>query len=156
MTKLRPPVSIENTLYRVLSELGIDRAVEATGRKKSYLHAVTDPDRDEQLMVRDLIALDLACRDAGDPTFPLYETIGLILQAETATRFACAVQLGRLAGEASKEGGEACAAIIDVALSGAPDPLAVRAAIRSAEEAHDAWTSAIAVLNGFLAPGQSP
>lgn len=154
MTKVRPPISIENTLLRVLGELGIERAMEATGRAKAYLHAVTDPERGEQLMVRDMIALDLACREAGDPTHPLYETIGLMLDAANATRFACSAQLGRLAGDASREGGEACAAIIDVALGADRDPGALAHALRQAEEAHDAWTDAIAVLRGIAAPSQ--
>ena len=71
MTKVRPPVSIENTLYRVLGELGIDKAAEVTGRTKDYLRALSDHDKREQLTVRDLISLDLACRANADPNYPL-------------------------------------------------------------------------------------
>jgi hypothetical protein len=155
MTKLRPPVSIENTLYRVLGELGIERAAEVTGRDPHYLRALSDPDKRESLTVRDLVALDLACRAAGDATFPLYETVGLILVAAGAERFAAAATIGEHARELSREHGEAAAALFDAVLHPG-DVRRLETALREAEEAHCASTDTIAVLTDQLARARRP
>jgi len=150
MTKLRPPVSIENTLHRVLGELGAERAAEVTGRARSYLNDACDPDKPQLLTVRDAIALDLACVEAGDPTFPLYETYGLLLRAATAERHADALAIGRHAAAVAKESGEATAALVSAALAPGDVP-AMEHALRQTEESLEASTDAIATIGAQLA-----
>jgi hypothetical protein len=146
MTKLRAPVTMENTLYRVLGELGIERAAAVTGRAEAYLRNLSDPDKREELTVRDLRLLDSACRAAGDPTFPLYQTLGLLLEADGAERFADAAALGRHAELSARESGEASAALIAACLAAGSDDQAHDRALREAEQAHEAWADTIATL----------
>lgn len=146
MTKLRPPVSIENTLYRVLGELGIEHAAAATGRAESYLRQLSNPDTREQLTVRDMILLDDACRLAGDPTRPLYTTVGLLLDAAGAERFADSAAIGRDAQQVAREAGEATAAVFAAALDTTGDAKIRDEALRQAEEAHEAFGTAISTL----------
>ncbi|WP_294353828.1 hypothetical protein [uncultured Sphingomonas sp.] len=156
MTKQRPPVSIENTLYRVLGELGIDRAAGVTGREAHYLRGLSDHDRREQLTVRDMIALDVACREAGDPTFPFYETVGLLLKEASAERLADAAAIGRHAQVTARESGEALAAIMAAAIAAGTDPKLIDNALREAEEAHGAFADVIATLCAQKAKAEPP
>ena len=156
MTKQRPPVSIENTLYRVLGDIGIDRAAEVTGREQSYLRGLSDQDRREQLTVRDMLTLDIACREAGDPTFPFYETIGLLLKEASAERFADAAAIGRHAQVTARESGEALAAIMAAAIAAGSDPRAIDHALRETEEAYGAFGDVIATLRAQKAKAEPP
>ncbi len=156
MTKLRPPVSIENTLYRVLGELGIEVAATVTGREQGYLRGLSDQDRREQLTVRDMIALDLACHEAGDPTFPFYETVGLLLKEAGAERFADAAAIGRHAQVTARESGEALAAIMAAAIAAGSDPKAIDHALRETEEAYGAFGDVIATLRAQKAKAELP
>ena len=65
MTKQREAVTVENTLYRVLGTLTIERAAEVTGRAESYLRALSDPDKRDRLTIEDAIKLDLEYRAGG-------------------------------------------------------------------------------------------
>lgn len=149
MTKLREPVTIENTLYRVLGELTIERAAEATGRAVSYLRALTDPDKREQLTVRDLELLDLACHEKLGQGFPLFEALGRRLETARADRFAGAACIGRHAVEVAKENGEAVAALLEAALS-AGDPRLLEEALRQSEDVHRVVTATIATIRDQL------
>lgn len=149
MTKVRPPVTIENTLYRVLGELGIDRAAQVTSRSKDYLRNLSDQDKREQLTVRDLISLDAACRANGDPTYPLYETVGLMLLAAGAEHISQAACLGQSAASMAREHGEAHAALIEAVIHPG-DVARMEIALREAEEARDASTDTIALLTNQL------
>lgn len=149
MTKVRPPVTIENTLYRVLGELGIENAAAATGRKDHYLRAVSDPDKVDQLTVVDLIKLDVAYRASGQPSLPLFETVGRILEAELAGRFADEAATGKLTADFAKEAGDATAAMILASQPGATCR-ELEAALREAEEADHAADAAVAHLRDRL------
>ncbi|SEM73015.1 hypothetical protein SAMN05192583_1020 [Sphingomonas gellani] len=145
MTKERAPVTIENTLYRVLGELTIELAAETTGRAESYLRALSDPDKRERLTIEDAIKLDLAWRAGGREGFPLYETFGRIIESEAAERFADADALGLLTQDYARESGEATAWLIAAMQPGASlDTL--RRALKECEEADTACTPAIANL----------
>lgn len=156
MTKRRAPVSIENTLYRVLGELGIERAAEVTGRSESHLRALTDPDKRERLTVEDGIKLDLACAAAGDDTRPIYTTMGLLLKDATADRHACAVAIGRAAQTVNFENAEAVAALMAIALDPTSDPKLREHALRQAEEAHEAYGDTIQLLRAAGQGGPAP
>jgi len=156
VTKLRAPVSIENTLYRVLGELGIERAAEVTGKAESYLRALSDPDKRERLTVEEAVKLDLACAVAGDDTRPLYTTMGLLLEDAMARRYVCAVEIGRSAQLVAIEGAEAAAALFAAALDPTGDPKLRERALREAEEAHEAVGDAIQVLRASSPGGPSP
>lgn len=149
MTKVRPPVTIENTLYRILGELGIDKAAEVTGRSQDYLRALSDHDKREQLTVRDMISLDAACRANGDPTYPLYETVGLILLASGAEDLSNAACLGHSVVALAREHGEAQSALIDAVIHPG-DIIRMETALREAEESRDAQTDTIALLSTQL------
>ena len=145
MTKVRNPVTIENTLYAVLGRISIERASEVTGRAESYLRALSDPDKRERLTIEDAIALDLEHRARGGDGFPLYETYGRIMDSVAAERFADAAAIGRIAVIVAKEAGEATAALIEASLPGAgPDKL--ETALRELEQSDDAGHAAIALL----------
>lgn len=156
MTKRRAPVSIENTLYRVLGELGIERAAEVTGRSESHLRALTDPDKRERLTVEDGIKLDLACAAAGDDTRPIYTTIGLLLKDANANRHACAVALGDAVRTITLETAEAEVAIIAAIVDPTGDPKLRENALRQAEEAHEAYGDTIQLLRAAGQGGPSP
>lgn len=51
-------MTIENTLYRVLGEITIERAAEVTGRSLNYLRSLTDPNKRERLTIEDSRMLD--------------------------------------------------------------------------------------------------
>lgn len=112
MTKLREPVTLENTLFLVLGRLTIERAAEVVGCSTHHLRALSDPDKRERLTIDDAIKLDLAHRaDAGEG-YPLFETYGRLLDAASAERFADADALGRLTVKVAREAGEATAALV--------------------------------------------
>lgn len=111
MTKLRPPLSIEDALHKVFGALTLEVVAELTGRAPAYLRDLTDPDKSPHLLVRDLIKLDLGHRQAGHAGAPLYETLGLILKAADAEIFSDAAALGQIAVRVIKEGGEANVAL---------------------------------------------
>lgn len=145
MTKVREPVTMENTLFRVLGKLTIERAAEVTGRSESYLRALTDPDKREQLTVRDLSALDLECAAAGDASNPLYTTLGLLMDADRAERFADAAAIGRHAVDTAREGSEAVVALFEAALDPGNQPKLDRA-LRESEDIVRTATGAVATL----------
>lgn len=149
MTKVRAPLSIENTLYEVLGRVGIERAGEITGRTAGYLRALSDPDKREKLTVEDAIKLDLEHHAAGGDGHPFFETIGLLLEAARAERFADAATLGRHAISVAKESGEATAALIAAALSNG-SPAALETALRELEQDQAAGAAAIVDLRNAL------
>lgn len=150
MTKERPPVSIENALYRVLGELGIDRAAEITGRGPDYLRSMSDPDTRYRATIEDAIKLDLAyraCRpDDAATAYPIFEAYGLMLEAAGADRFATAEALQRQAVAVVLEGGEAGAALIRASL---PNATAADRAVarRELEQSIAEDTAAIRLLS---------
>jgi hypothetical protein len=150
MTKLRPPVSIENTLYFVLGELTIERAAAVTTRSIGYLRALSDPDKRERLTVEDAIKLDLAYIAAGGSGRPFHETMGLLVEAASATRFSDAAAIGRHEVEVARENGEACAALFEASVD-PTDIGTLERALRESEDSHRAAGAAIATIRDQLA-----
>lgn len=153
MTKVRPPVSIENTLRLVLGELTIDTAAALTGRSTSYLHKLTDPDEREVLAVRDLVTLDAAHQARFGRGFPLYATLGLLL--ETSGPYADAIVLQKHVVEIARDGGEACASLAEAALATAR-PGQLEGTLRSLEEADTAYRTAITDVRALIAREHDP
>jgi hypothetical protein len=148
MTKLREPVSIENTLMAVIGRMTIERAAEVTGRKAHYLLALTDPARDTVLNVADLEALDLEAHARWGEGFPLYEALGRRLDSSKAERFVDQAAIGRAAANHAKEAGDATAAMILAA--GSTDPRLIEDALREAEQSDAAADACVAVLRAAL------
>lgn len=151
MTKERAPCSIENALYRVLGALGIERAAEVTERTEGYLRALSDPERREQLTVRDLELLDLAHDGAHGTGFPLFEALGRRLGTARGERFSDAAAIGRHAVDVARENGEACAALLAAALAAGSDPKALERALRETEDVHRVATEALATIRAAIA-----
>lgn len=152
MTKLRPPLTIENALFRVLGTIGLERAAEVTGRGADYLRSVSDPDNRYRLTIADALTLDLEHVATGGAGFPIYETYGLLLEAARAERFSDAAAIARRAIRVIKEGGEAHAALVAASQPGATDADRA-AALRELEEAACELTAAMALLRPT---GQGP
>ena len=155
MTKLREPVTIENALLLVVARLTPERAAEVTGRDAAYLRVLHDPDRREQLTVRDLELLDLEHQAQFGEGFPLYEALGRRLESSAAERFADQAALGRATMAVAKECGEAMAAMIAAGLPGA-DRKTIEEALRQLEEADASTDAAIAVFRNALARDGPP
>ncbi|MGR6329238.1 hypothetical protein ACU5AX_09240 [Sphingomonas sp. XXL09] len=149
MTKVRDALSIENTLFRVLGDLTIERAAEVTNKGKDYLRACTDPDKREVLSMRDAELLDLAYHEKNGGGFPLLEAYSRRLETKHAERFVDAAALGNLGAALAKEGGEAIAALVAIGLSNA-DPDKLRAALPELEQCDEIVDRAIAVCRDAL------
>lgn len=150
MTKVRPPLSIENTLFKVFGALEIEHASEVTGRTPHYLRNLADPAKREKLTVVDQIKLDLAWRQKGRPGAPLYEQIGRIMKAADAEIFSDSDAIGDIARRVIKEGSEA-----HLALFAASRPAATEAellsALREVEESTSVSQQALAVIKSVIA-----
>ena len=96
MTKLRDPVTIENTLLMLLGTISIERAAEVTGRATGYVRNLSNPDTRERLALEDAISLDLEWRAQGNEGYPLLETYDRILHSNAADRFADATALATI------------------------------------------------------------
>lgn len=155
MTKLRDPVTIENTLLMLLGTISIERAAEVTGRATGYVRNLSNPDTRERLALEDAISLDLEWRAQGNEGYPLLETYDRILHSNAADRFADATTLGRLACLVAKESGEATAALIAASLPGA-GPKAWKDALRELEQSDQANGPAMAVLRELLDQAERP
>ncbi len=150
MTKVRAPITVENALFRVLGEIGIEVAAQITNRGTDYLRALSDPDRRERLTIEDAIKLDLQYREGGGLGFPIYETYGRIVEAMASERFADAAAIGKVTVRHAKEAGEATAALVAAAQPGA-DRAVLEAALRELEQADDATAESIATVRQALA-----
>lgn len=150
MTKTRAPVSIENALFKVLGQLGIEECCEVTARKAHYLRALADPDKREQLTVTDAIKLDLAHLRSGGGGAPIYETIALIIKAAHGELFRDAETIARQAQAVIREGGDAHVALFEAAQPSASDAT-LRNSLRELEESHIETGKAIALVGGILA-----
>lgn len=155
MTKLRDPVTIENTLNLLLGTVSIERAVEVTGRAPGYIRNLSNPDTRERLSLEDAISLDLEWRAQGNEGYPLLETYDRILNSKIIDRFADSTALGRLACLVAKEAGEATAALIAASLPGA-GPKNWKDALRELEQADQANGPAMAVLRELLDQADRP
>ncbi len=155
MTKLREPVTIENTLNLLLGTITVERAVEVTGRAAGYIRALSNPTTRERLALEDAIKLDLEWRAQGNDGYPLFETFDRILQSEACERFADATAVGRLACLVAKESGDATAALVAASLPGAGVEEWSKA-LRELEEADQANAPAMATLTELIERHRRP
>jgi hypothetical protein len=154
MTKLRDPVTVENTLLMVMGTITVERAAEVTDRSPGYIRALSNPDTRERLAFEDAIKLDVEWRAQGQEGYPLLETYERILQSQAETRFASAAAIGRLACIVAKEAGEATAALVEASMPGATRAT-WKAALRELEEADQANGPAMALLRELIDPPES-
>lgn len=150
MTKVRPPVTMENALRLALGRLEIEEAATITGRRPAYLQNCTDEAKAEQLTVKDLRLLDLAHRDRFGGGFPLFEALGRLLEADAAERFADHAAIGVATATVATEAGEAVAAMVLASQAGSGAP-ALENALRQLEEADASVDNAIPILRQALA-----
>lgn len=154
MTKRRAPLSIDAALTRIAGQLagGWDEMAEAVRRRPTLVRSWGDPDRREQIPLRDAIQLDRAFAAAGGNGAPLFEVYasrlgqgGALLPADTARLLAHAATVAR-------ECGEAHAATLDALAAGgnAQDDLRRRAA--AANEARQAIAALQALLTLLAGP----
>lgn len=155
MTKLRDPVTVENTLNLLLGTITIERAAEVTERSAGYLRALSNPDTRERLAFEDAIKLDLEWRAQGNEGYPLFETFDRLLTTTAVGRFANAAAIGRLTCLVAKEAGEATAALIEASLPGA-GAAEWKAALRELEEADQANGPAMSLLRELLDQAEQP
>lgn len=149
VTKQREAVTVENTLYRVLGTLTIERAAEVTGRAESYLRALSDPDKRDRLTIEDAIKLDLEYRAGGREGYPLLDTYARIVQAAADAKFAEEHATGRLTYDFVKEAGEASCALIAAQLPGAT-LTTLQTALHEVEQADNASATVIAHLQARI------
>lgn len=149
MTKVRPPLSIENTLFKIFGALEIEHASEVTGRSPHYLRNLADPAKREKLTVVDQIKLDLAWRQKGRAGAPLYEQIGRILKAADAEIFSDSDAIGDIAARVIREGSEAHIALFSISRPGASDAQLLHA-LREVEESASVSQEALAVIKSVL------
>ena len=149
MTKPRDAITIENTLYRVLGEITIERAAEVTGKSLSYLRSLTDPDKRERLTIEDSRTLDLEYRAQGNIGYPLLDTQIRMIEAAENDKFAEEHAFGQLACDYVKESGEASAALVAAMLPGATIQC-LEAALRELEHADIAAAPTIANLQARI------
>ncbi|WP_375290887.1 hypothetical protein [Qipengyuania sp.] len=147
MTKLRPPLSIDQALARIAGQLeeGYESIAAITDRSVSMARAWGDPDRREKIPVDDAIALDLAYQEAGGVGAPLYEAYGAKLDVAAAARFSSKHQLLERTERLIKEGGEAHAALVRACQPGAT-AAEVATALRELGEAFEEYKPIFAIL----------
>ena len=118
MTLRRDPFTIENALEKTFGDLRIEVASDVTGRSKAYLRALYHPAKRPHLTVVDMVKLTLASRERGLGT-PIWDTVAAIVRAADATYFSGPAEIGRIAVDVIREGGEAHAALCRVSQPGA-------------------------------------
>lgn len=149
MTKLRPPLSIEDALDRVAGVVRWERIAELAGREARTVRRWGDPD--ELPAAADAISLglarklDAAYRGAGGEGSPLLQCLALQLDLEIAAETADDRALGRLTGAVAKEAGEAVAAAIAAAAPGSCHRTRANAELQL-QECSAAITNALAAL----------
>jgi len=154
MTKARAPLSIEQAVTDVIVAIGIDAAVAATTRAKSYLSDVSDPDKRLLLTCRDAVALD-AAHDRLIGGRPIHDMMGLMLDGQGDSP-SCETQLLDATIEAIRESSEAHAALLEASKPGA-SIAKKRAAMRELTQAFSAKRRIAPILRRMLKqPSQPP
>lgn len=150
MTKLRPPLSIEQALARIAGQLpeGFDTMAQVTGRSASLVRKWGDPDREEQIPVDCAIALDLAFQEHGGRGCPIHSAYTAKLEIGGATRFEDSFELLRGLTTLVKEGGEAHSALARACLPGA-GVYDVQLALRELSDNYEAIPPLIQLLQGM-------
>lgn len=136
MTKRRAPLTIDAALTRIADKIpgGWSAMAELTGRRLSLVRSWADPDRREQIPLRDAVLLDKAYRDAGGGGAPIFAWFHSQLDAAGALAPSSADALIAITAEAIHEFSEAAGALLGAAHTGA-GPTHFATARRELEEA---------------------
>lgn len=152
MTKLRP--LFEDVLLKVLGDLTPARCEAATSRSASYLRDASDPDKAQQLTVRDMLALDKA-HLAYDGTRPLSAAVVALLDQAHAEIYVNSVAIAKVSCDVIREDGEAHLALFIAAMPNATDAQ-LRDARREVEQSSAAHANALATLCTAIEHRQHP
>lgn len=161
MTKLRPPLSVNDALDQIKVQVvgGWAAMGDAIGKAERTVRNYGDPDTPEEISARDAITLDLLYRQHGGEGAPIFQCYALLLETERAEAMAGQAELARRAMDSIKEHSEAAQAVIACTLPGA-GRAEYDAAIREHEEAIRAATNTLAALRkgagSFLADARVP
>jgi hypothetical protein len=155
MTMVRNPLTVEDGLGKMIVALGMPGAIKATGRKASYLRALSNPNRREQLTVVDMVKLERAHARAGRPGAPIFEIVASILHLAKPERLSEAYAISRCAIEIAREDCESQVALMEAGLPGADDR-ALKKALKETVESIQAKNRAVAVIQSLIAHEQQP
>lgn len=136
MTKQRAPLTIDAALTRIAAQLpgSWDEMAEITGRRRGTVRSWADPDRREQIPLRDAALLDEAYCAAGGTGAPLHAWYAARLhKCGALTPPSQAARLSQIAA-AIRECAEATAAMLEAAQPGAGHQ-AQAVALRELDEA---------------------
>lgn len=147
MTKRRQPLTLAAALTRIADIVGWDEMAEATRRRPSMVRAWADPDRREEVPLRDAIQLDRAYQASGGAGAPLFEVYADRLDIAGTYMPAEAIALVSHAGRVVRECGEATDALITASLAKG-DARARAEAQRQVEEAIEVLRRALPLLVG--------
>ncbi|QIG80083.1 hypothetical protein [Stakelama tenebrarum] len=153
MTKLRPPLSFEAAIQRVVALLprGYETAGAALGRSARFVGQLGDPDRREQIKLRDALKLDQLYRRFGGRGAPLLESYQLQLGVADLESRIDEPNVPASAIELVREGSEAVSASIAFTVPGATERTRTDA-IRETEELAQACQRALAQLRSAPLP----
>lgn len=153
MTKLRPPLSIEQALVRIAGQIPGDwNAMAAvTGKAERTVRNWSDPDTPDDISMRAAILLDLEFQKCGGIGAPINDVYALLLKTGQQDKFACQAELAAATIAEVKESADAIAAQIAAAQPGATRSDIDRA-IREKEEDIAAATRSLALLRAARAP----
>ena len=156
MTRRRAPHSLDAALTRIAHGLpgGWDEMAEITRRRPTLVRSWADPERREEIPVRDAIQLDRAFRDAGGGATPIFAFYADRLGCD-ASLPAGTAQLLAHAAVVVRECGEAGAALLDAMRPGAAST-ALDQAASEVREAIGVLQSTLAMLAGHQAGSPGP
>ncbi len=152
MAKVRPPLSFERGLVRIADVLGWELMGELIGKAPRTVMDYSDPDVATGITLKDAFTLEVAYRDAGGDGAPIGDCWSLLLNLAAAT--ADRDELHRRVAKASKEGGEAQAALI-AALAPGADAVDRRTARREVQEHIEALTQTLPLLDDGTGPNEA-
>lgn len=144
MTKRREPLTYHHALTVIAARIGWDRCAAILGKTERMVRYLSDPDCEVEIRLLDAERLDKAFLADGGDHAPFQRLYALRLDiASSAVADPCLVAL---AGDASKENGEAVAALLHAAQN-SRDPVARRNARQETQEAIDKLTDGLAALD---------
>lgn len=157
MTKERAPLSFEQALARIAGRLpdGWNTMSAITGRSASTIRAWGDPDRREEIPLRDACKLDLAYVEAGGDSAPLHEAYTHQLEQAALAQWAPGRELAAHAAQVIKECGDAGSALVLASQPGACDRLKADAK-REVAEAMEKLKRALPLLEAAQQQAQPP
>lgn len=108
--KPRPPLTIESALDRAAGLIGYAGIAKATGKSESLCRKWADPDCEQQINAKQMLAVDAACMEASGEA-PLYEVQERIIGARRGIRKIRELREAML--DAQARFGRLCGAVLD-------------------------------------------